>query len=64
LPPSTPTFNQELRYGDLTARGIAGGRAGENVEAADDNVENVAEKAAKSESTCIVNDADLERISQ
>lgn len=33
LPPSDPTNCQVLRYGDRTARGIAGGRAGEKVEA-------------------------------
>jgi hypothetical protein len=47
-------FNQVLRYGDLTAKGIAGGRAGENVEVAVDSVENVADRAAKSDKICML----------
>ena len=34
LPPFLPAFSHVLRYGDLTARGIAGGRAGEKLEVA------------------------------
>lgn len=34
MPPSLPAFSQLFRYGDFTARGIAGGLAGENVDAA------------------------------
>lgn len=34
FPPSLPAFNQVLKYGDLTANGRAGGRAGEKVESA------------------------------
>lgn len=34
LPPSLPADSQVLKYGDLTASGIAGGRAGEKLEVA------------------------------
>lgn len=32
MPPSWPTSSHVLKYGDLTARGTAGGLAGEKVE--------------------------------
>jgi hypothetical protein len=34
LPPSLPADNHVLKYGDLTAKGNAGGLAGENVDTA------------------------------
>jgi hypothetical protein len=48
----------------LTARGIAGGRAGENVDDAVETAEKVADRAAKCDNICIMRDADLRAILQ